>query len=94
MKRELIAKDKEIEALKISIKKRDNSIEDLKRQFDGKCIEMIYLRKAHYEKLQKIKLFCKKLIDQHSLLYCCNGNEFFSWTHFDKIINIINGEKK
>ena len=44
MKRELIAKDKEIEALKILIEKRDNSIEVLKRQFDGKCIEMINLR--------------------------------------------------
>ena len=43
MKRELIAKDKEIKALKILIEKKDNSIEVLKRQFDGKCIEMIHL---------------------------------------------------
>ena len=54
MKRELIAKDKEIEALKILIEKRDNSIEVLKRQFDEKCIEMIHLRKEHY-KLKKEK---------------------------------------
>jgi hypothetical protein len=47
--RELIAKDKEIEALKILIEKRDNSIEVLKRQFYSKCIEMINLRKEHYE---------------------------------------------
>ena len=52
MKRELIAKDKEIKALKILIEKRNNIIEDLKRQFDGKCIEMINLRKEHY-KLKK-----------------------------------------
>ena len=54
MKRELIAKDKEIEALKILIEKRDNSIEVLKRQFDEKCIEMIHLRKDYY-KLKKEK---------------------------------------
>ena len=54
MKRQLIAKDKEIEALKILIEKRDNSIEVLKRQFDEKCIEMIHLRKEHY-KLKKEK---------------------------------------
>lgn len=54
MKRELIAKDKEIKALKILIEKRNNIIEDLKRQFDGKCVEMINLRKEHY-KLKKEK---------------------------------------
>ena len=54
------------------------------------------------EKLKKIKSFCRELIDEHSLLYddddvcgkCGNGNEFFSWTDFDKIIKIIDGEKK
>ena len=59
------------------------------------------------EKLKKIKSFCRELIDEHSSSYddddydgddvcgkCGNGNEFFSWTDFDKIINIIDGEKK
>ena len=91
MKRELIAKDKEIKTLKILIEKKDNSIEDLKKQFDGKCIEMIHLRKAHYEKLQKIKSFCQNLINEYD---SAPDDEFFSWTDFDKIINIINGEKK
>ena len=68
MKRELIAKDKEIKTLKILIEKKDNSIEDLKKQFDGKCIEMIHLRKAHYEKLQKIKSFCQNLINDNLYL--------------------------
>ena len=54
MKRELIAKDKEIEALKILIEKRNNIIESLRSQLDGKCIEMIHLRKEHY-KLKKEK---------------------------------------
>jgi hypothetical protein len=54
MKRELIAKDKEIEALKILIEKKDKIIESLRTQFDGKCIEMINLRKEHY-KLKKEK---------------------------------------
>ena len=52
MKRELIAKDKEIKSLKILIEKRNKIIEDLKRQFDNKCIEMINLRKKYY-KLKK-----------------------------------------
>ena len=99
MKRELIAKDKEIETLKISIEKRDNIIEDLKRQFDNKCIEMIHLRKAHYEKLKKIKSFCQNLIDEYDslpdlVLESGRADEFFSWTDFDKIIKIIDGEKK
>ncbi len=55
MKRELIAKDKEIETLKISIEKRDNSIEVLKRQLDEKCVEMINLRKEHYKLKKEIK---------------------------------------
>ena len=54
MKRELIAKDKEIEVLKIIIEKKDKIIESLRTQFDGKCIEMIHLRKDYY-KLKKEK---------------------------------------
>ena len=53
------------------------------------------------EKLQKIKSFCREKIDEHSSLFdevVSNvdddddvDKDFFSWTDFDKIINIIEG---
>ena len=51
------------------------------------------------EKLQKIKSFCQNLIDEYDsvpnwALELERADEFFSWTDFDKIINIIDGEKK
>ncbi len=55
------------------------------------------------EKLQKIKSFCREKIDEHSSLFdevVSNvdddddvDKDFFSWTDFDKIINIIDGVK-
>ena len=47
------------------------------------------------EKLQKIKLFCEELLNEHSLQSDSVLEEkFFDWTDFDKIIKIIDGEKK
>ena len=51
------------------------------------------------EKLQKIKSFCQNLIDEYDsvpnwALESERADEFFSWTDFDKIIKIIDGEKK
>ena len=49
------------------------------------------------EKLQKIKSFCQEKIDGHSSLFNDYDDDddvdkdFFSWTDFDKIINIIEG---
>ena len=53
------------------------------------------------EKLQKIKSFCQEKIDEHSSLFGDYADyddddddvdkDFFSWTDFDKIINIIEG---
>ena len=52
------------------------------------------------EKLQKIKSFCQEKLDEHSSLFDKFvdydddvDKDFFSWTDFDKIINIIDGEK-
>ena len=54
------------------------------------------------EKLQKIKSFCQEKLDEHSSLFdevVSNvddddvDKDFFSWTDFDKIINIIDGVK-
>ena len=47
------------------------------------------------EKLQKIKSFCQEKLDEHSSLFDEDDvdKDFFSWTDFDKIINIIDGEK-
>ena len=50
------------------------------------------------EKLQKIKSFCQNLIDEYDSapdwVELERADEFFSWTDFDKIIKIIDGEKK
>ena len=47
------------------------------------------------EKLQKIKSFCQEKLDEHSSLFDEDDvdKDFFSWIDFDKIINIIDGEK-
>ena len=54
------------------------------------------------EKLKKIKIFCQKILDDYSSSFDQNSsiyddddtnNDFFCWTDFNKIINIIDGEK-
>ena len=47
--KEVRKKDKEIETLKISIEKKDYDIGSLQKQLDDKCVELIDLRKQHYQ---------------------------------------------
>ena len=63
-------------------------------------VELANDKKVDKEKLQKIKSFCQGILDEHNSLPMDDyddedfDKDFFSWTQFDKIINIIDGEKK